>query len=193
MVHSSLHEQDGKVGDSGWLENGELGVVPEVMRKREEVRDVWMSVRESEMETLPKNGGNPSGSSSGRQHSLTGRCAATCVQRTFLSQLSIPCPVFLCTHEVTGQLYRGIIVSAPQSLCCLCCHYLPDRFVSCCLQLGTAVMPGITASHHRGKYLPLTCISCALVLFRQCLCAAGCFIVLLHVCILISFINKKEK
>lgn len=35
MVHSSLHvpEQDGKVGDSGWLENGELGVVPEVRRK----------------------------------------------------------------------------------------------------------------------------------------------------------------
>lgn len=35
MVHSSLHvvEQDGKVGDSGWLENGELGVVPEVRGK----------------------------------------------------------------------------------------------------------------------------------------------------------------
>lgn len=30
MVHSSLHEPelDGKVGESGWLENGELGVVP---------------------------------------------------------------------------------------------------------------------------------------------------------------------
>lgn len=30
MVHSSLHEleQDGKVGDSGWLDDGEPGVVP---------------------------------------------------------------------------------------------------------------------------------------------------------------------
>lgn len=42
MVHSSLNdvEQDGKVGDSGWLENGELGVVPEVRRKQMDIGQV---------------------------------------------------------------------------------------------------------------------------------------------------------
>lgn len=37
MVHSSLHEdeQDVKVGESGWLGNGELGVVPAARKKRQ--------------------------------------------------------------------------------------------------------------------------------------------------------------
>lgn len=51
MVHSSLHEpeQGGKVGDSGWLEKGELGVVPEVMG-RKDIRQVWMTMTEKKRE-----------------------------------------------------------------------------------------------------------------------------------------------
>lgn len=114
MVHSSLHEdeQDGKVGDSGWLEKGELGVVPEVTREKD-IKDLVSVRRKTKLtEKARKNRESLSSSLGGHlqlhsyyhmSHTLT----ATYILGTFYLSCQYPAHCFSFLMRLQDNFMEG--------------------------------------------------------------------------------------